>query len=259
MSFEQLPKELQEIINKYVKDLELVELYDKFYLKYKDEFNLTKGGYSNKEIEESQGNLPNRTKELTLDIDEGVTSVFYYGCSLDDKKKYDWIDKENKDNPTRFYSKISELAFPEDLKLFYRIFKIHSKQTSLIFLFLEPKEVNGTDAIYSLPADKGFVETIEELINYHNPHYGKEIFYKAWFNILIDPWGMNGGSIYTNLNPKAEEYGYIYSFSEPDAGCATLICKSFQELIKKLLEDNWKCDSVCDHLNKLCECEELNT
>ena len=42
MSFEKLPKDLQTIINEYVKDLKLVELYDKFYLKYKDKFNLVR-------------------------------------------------------------------------------------------------------------------------------------------------------------------------------------------------------------------------
>jgi hypothetical protein len=128
-----------------------------------------------------------------------------------------------------------------------------------MYQFIEPQEVKSSYATYSLVTDKDISETVEDLRKDYNPHYGTEIFHKDWFDIIDDGYSMNGGGcIYTNLNPRSNEYGYIYSFASTDECSSKLICKSFHELIKKLIDDdtlfNGECTSLCDHLNNECEC-----
>ena len=61
-----LCQDIQHMIHDYQKDVELVELYDKFYSRYADRFNLKKAPHM-LDIEGTLADLPNRV--ITLDDD----------------------------------------------------------------------------------------------------------------------------------------------------------------------------------------------
>ena len=107
-----LCSDIQHLIKDYQKDVELVELYSKFYLRYADRFNLKKAPHM-PDIEGTLNDLPNRV--IALD-----DHMWEDGGRLDDILLAD----SDEENPTRIYSQQNAYQFPPDLISFYSIFQL---------------------------------------------------------------------------------------------------------------------------------------
>ena len=251
-----LCSDIHQMIQDYQKDVALVELYDKFYARYADRFNLKKAPHM-PDIEGTLADLPNRV--ITLDDD-----MWEDGGRLDNMLMKD----SDEDNPTRIYSQQNAYQFPRDFISFYSIFQLspfnrkhepcdpkqpcdsfHGVCKKHAWTFLPLNELTGCEEMFHVPH-----------VDEENPHYAKPIYYKDWVTIFRDVRSVDNayGSLYTNLNPKAAEFGQIYAYSSNDDGTLSYIASSFREFIQLVLDKDHLCKSLCDQFNfEWCDCDLL--
>lgn len=256
--FKSFPNVLQSIINDNLNELQLVELYDNFYKKYGNIFNIkiNKTNITDVDFEIVLQKLYDKPCINILNCPE--INIFYENVKYNGK----YIDEYHDDDPeiiTNIYDKKNKLCFPDDLKLFYKMFSFYNKNKCD---FINFKNIYQCESM--LYANNG------NRIDGSSPHYEKDIYFNDWYTILYD-----SGELYINLNPNSKEYENIYSYSSSiDCGFIGFVCKSFTKLIKKILNENIKlksysnsksentddtddiCVSICDHFNEFCECKE---
>ena len=245
-----LCSDIQHMIKEYQKDLELLDLYDTFYSRYADRFNLKKDPH----LPDLQGTLdalPNRV--ITLD-----DVMWEDGGRLDDML----LEYSDEDNPTRIYSEQNAYQFPRDFISFYSIFQLspfnpypkhdsdcnpkqpcdsfHGVCKKHAWTFLPLNALTGCEEMFYVPH-----------VDNENPHYAKTIYYKDWVTIFRDARSIDNGcgSLYTNLNPKAAEFGHIYAYSSNDDGTLSYIAASLRDFIQLVIEKDHLCPSLCDQFN----------
>ena len=159
----------------------------------------------------------------------------------------EYADKE--DN-TRVYSLKSECVAPVCLLLFHRMFEsVPGSYLSTHFININNLKCAGETVFYpSMIDDTG-----------ENCHYGTNIYYYDYYEILFDYESSDNGhgSLYINMNPKSKEYGNVFSYSSSNDGVISCVGKSFIDLITVLVSKEKICCSVCDSLNNFyCKCDE---
>lgn len=144
----------------------------------------------------------------------------------------------NDDLKSRIYSRIAPT---------YRLPDSYTAFNQLYTGFGEIENVMRSTAVL-MPnlADKG-----------ENGHFNTDIYFQDYFEMFNDTKSAaNGyGSLYMNMNPLSECFGYIYSFTSSDDGHSGLVASSFTHLLVKMLNKVITCESICDCLNqRFCDC-----
>ena len=207
------------IINNYSRDLQLCELYGKFFDKYGKRFGLIKSTFAAKEIQ---------VRKLKInEIHEHV----WFSATLNG------IDTEDTEpgSKTDICTTVHDLQLPRDFKLFYSLFTF---QEFSDWKFICPSKFAGCHSMFYAS---------------ENLHDDTRIYVHDWVELLYDRYSVDNGAgcFYTNLNPNSKCYGKIYSYSSCDDGFASVVADSFWELIALIANKETLSESICDDLNNL--------
>lgn len=266
-NFHEHYKPKQFTIHKYLKELSLEELYKLFYYHFKPILNIEmRNEYlSDDEINKAVDDLRNKVSKY-----EDITSII-------EERNFDYIkidgkyvgdeDDDSEAKTNIITSDIQNYGIPDDMRMFYKMFKMDTECNEDIQDYNQHKF--SFDPLQKIETEESFYyeffepEECEIGNGGRNPHYGKDIYYKEWFSIALDPQSVDNGcgSLYTNLNVDSEEYGHIYSYSSADEARVNYVCESFSDFIRILLSNEYmkgpigskvcKYDiqSICDYFN----------
>lgn len=265
-NFHEHYKPKQFTIHKYLKELSLEELYKLFYYHFKSILNIEiRDEYlSDNDINEAVNSLRNKVSKYE-DIISIIEERNFDYIKIDGK----YVGDEDDDSEAKtniITSDIQNYGMPDDMIIFYKMFKMDTKCNESIKDYKKHKF--SFDSLQKIETEESFYYDFFESADCEygdgrNPHYKKDIYYKEWFSFAVDPQSVDNGhgSLYTNLNVDSEEYGHIYSYSSADEGCFNYVCESLSDCIRILLSNEYLkgpvgfkiCEfdipSICDYLN----------
>lgn len=230
-----IPREIKEIIDDYVQDLKVLELFYKFFDMYAKRFKLKKMDPLKDDVKVKF--TPLETEDVIKLWDGCDMYMITIGVNLDNSVS-DGIH-------TALDGLQSVCEVSTYLKLFHMIFDCGEYQ--------------------QCKNDGEFFEKLDDLVcpanimhpsfdhqPFMNAHTGTHMFYKDYYLIFSDYNSIDNGAgfLYINLNPKSTEYDHVYSYSSSDDGVSRLVATSFVGLIYALIFRG-VCSSTCDCLNNL--------
>jgi hypothetical protein len=221
-----LPMVIKNIVDGFIDDLELVDLYEQFYITNKKNRNslkshaiLSKQHISYNYIQKQHQKINDTLKSLhkkttTMDF----TNELYCGRINDELGQH-----SNVDNLTNIYTRYPErYDFPLDFKLFHMLYKSYGcKLQFLNICNLQPCYI--------------FNYLVYNTCN--NIYYEKDVYIKDWFIIVSDGTTMGNMVLYMNLNPDSLQFGHIHMYKSVYHNGVKHVFNSFTDFIKNMLKN----------------------